>query len=34
MFRYDFEILRGHDDFGQLGYFGEEDAEQAASSNL
>jgi hypothetical protein len=34
MVRNIFRILRGHDDFGQLGYSGEEIAEQAASSNL
>jgi hypothetical protein len=34
MLRNNFRILRGHDDFGQLGYSGEENAEQAASSNL
>jgi hypothetical protein len=33
MFRYYFGILRGHDDFGQLGYSGEEDAEQVGTSN-
>jgi hypothetical protein len=33
MVRYNFDILRRHDNFGQLGYSGEEETEQAESHN-